>query len=213
MRGQCWAALLFVLVLPARAESAIVIGFLGAFERWDDEHRGVRRVALDLRARNLPGVFVETFGNHHRRAAMRLLRRKLDANGASTRVILYGQSWGGAAVVKTARELERWGVPVLLTVQVDSVGTGDAMLPANVQAAVNLYQHDPFTIQGRSEIRAADPSRTQILGNFQYTYPIQAVEGSWARRHLGGSHTKMELDPAVWARVEHLMLDAILRKP
>jgi hypothetical protein len=233
MRGQCGAALLFVLVLPAIAgqtipvppKSTIVIGFLGGFERWNDEHRGVRHVTLDLRARKLPGVFAETFGNHHRRAAMRLLRRSLDSNGdgkldakerASARVILYGQSWGGAAVVKAARELESWGVPVLLTVQVDSVGVDDSSIPANVRAAVNLYQHDPFTIQGRPEIQAADPSRTRILGNYRFTYLFQRVESSqlasWGRRNLAGSHARMELDPAVWAQVEELILDAISKE-
>jgi pimeloyl-ACP methyl ester carboxylesterase len=212
MRRQCGAALFLALAVTAVAgqsssKQTIVIGFLGGFERWNDEHRGVRHVALDIRARNLPGVYAETFGNHNRRAAMRLLRRSPDA-----RVILYGQSWGGAAVVKAARELEGWGVPVLLTIQVDSVGVDDAVIPGNVRAALNLYQHDPFTIQGRSEIRAADPSRTRILGNFRYTYPLPAEEGSWARRKLGGSHARMELDPAVWARVEELILDIISKE-
>ena len=101
---------------------------------------------------------------------------------------------------------------VLLTIQVDSVGVEDAVIPPNVRAALNLYQHDPFTIQGRSEIRAADPSCTRILGNYRYTYPFQAAEGSWARRNLGGSHARMELDPAVWARVEELILDTISKE-
>ncbi len=208
------------------APRTVVIGFLGGFERWDDQHRGVRRVALDLRARQDPSLVAETFGNHQRTAAMRLLKTLLDWNGdgkvdenerASARVILYGQSWGGAAVVKAARELERWHVPVLLTVQVDSVGVADAVIPPNVHHAANFFQHDPFTIRGRSEIRAADPERTTILGNYQFSYLFRRVDAppgsaSWARRNLGGGHAQMELDPVVWERVENLILSEIAKR-
>ena len=196
------------------------MGFLGEFEHWNDEHRGVRKVAMDLRSR---GLFADTVSNHRRSTALRLIRRALDTNGdgridageaARARVILYGQSWGGAAVIRTARDLQRWGVPVLLTVQVDSVGRHDGTIPANVRAAANFFQHDLLTIRGRSEIRAADASRTRIIGNFQFSYyfrPVDASEASWARRKLGGSHARMELDPAVWAQVERLILDASAR--
>jgi pimeloyl-ACP methyl ester carboxylesterase len=208
----------FITPRPLPRGGVLIVGFLGGFEHWDDQHRGVRKVALDLRSK---GFFAETAGNHSRRTALEFIRRALDANGdgridpeeaAVARVILYGQSWGGAAVVKTARDLERWGVPVLLTVQVDSVGAHDAVIPANVRAAANFFQHDLFTIQGKTGIRAADPSRTRILGNFQFSYyfhPVDESEASWARRKLGGSHATMELDPAVWQQVERLILTAI----
>jgi pimeloyl-ACP methyl ester carboxylesterase len=203
----------------------VIIGFLGGFERWNDEHRGVRRVALDLRGRH-EGLVAETFGNHHESAAMEFLRTLLDTDGngtldenerSSARVVLYGQSWGGAAAVKAARELNDWGVPVLLTVQVDSVGLKDAVIPPNVRRAANFFQHDPFTIQGRGEIQAADPARTRIIGNYEFSYLFRPVEGepgsaSWVRRNLGGGHAKMELDSALWARVEQLILDAISNK-
>ncbi|MGA2569422.1 MAG: hypothetical protein ABSF23_02795 [Terracidiphilus sp.] len=204
---------------PLPPGSTLVIGFLGGYDRWDDEHRSVRRLILDLRRQ--PGVFAESISNHNRSLALKLIRRALDANRdgrlepnekAAARIVLFGQSWGGAAAVDTARDLEKLGVPVLLTVQVDSVGMEDAVIPANVRAALNFYQHDPFTIQGRAGIRAADPSRTRILGNFEEAYvfrPIDESNASWPRRVFGGSHTKMELDPAVWSRVEQTILDAI----
>src|SRR5689334_2454022 len=62
-----------------RANGPVVVGFLGGFEHWNDEHRGVRRVALDLRAH--ANIVAETFGNHDRKAAMRALRSLLDTNG------------------------------------------------------------------------------------------------------------------------------------
>jgi hypothetical protein len=210
----------FITPQPIPPGSVLVVGFLGGFEPWDDEHRGVRKLVLDLRSR---GILAESAGNHQRRAAVKLIRGALDSNhngridpeeAASARVILFGQSWGGAAVVKTARDLERWGVPVLLTVQIDSVGTHDGVVPANVRAAANFFQHDLFTIRGETGIRAADPSRTRILGNYQFSYYFRSIdesEASWARRTFGGSHAKMELDPAVWTRVEQLILEAILK--
>ena len=200
----------------------MVIGFLGGYDRWDDAHRGVRQLVLKLRER--PGVYAESISNRRRVLAIRLIREALDTNRdgkldaeekASARVILFGQSWGGTAAVTTARDLERLGIPVLLTVQIDSVGVHDGVIPANVRAAVNFYQHDPFTtIHGRARIRAADPSQTMILGNFESTYVFRSVDesnASKARQVFGGSHTKMELDPVVWSRVEQYISDAIAR--
>ena len=199
---------------PIPQGSTLVIGFLGGFDRWNDEHRGVRRVVLDLRRE--PGVYAESISNHHRELAMDLLRRALKGRDPrKARIVLFGQSWGGAAAVTAARELNDSGIPVLLTVQVDSVGLHDEVIPPNVRAAVNLYQHDPFSIQGRTEIRAADPARTQILGNFGFSYwgrPIDQSNASWARRLVGTSHAKMEVDPAIWKQVEQYIHDAIARR-
>ena len=207
---------------PLPPGSTLVIGFLGFYDRWDDEHRGVRQLVLRLRRQ--PGVYAESFSNHHRSVALSFIRRALDTNRngsldpderGQAHIILFGQSWGGAAAIATARDLERLGIPVLLTVQVDSVGINDKTIPANVRAAVNFYQHDLLTIQGRGEIRAADPAKTVILGNFRSTYLFRSVDdsnASWARRTLGGGHIKMELDPATWRHVERFISDAITRR-
>jgi len=212
------------LVTPAPVPpgSTIVIGFLGFYDRWDDENRGVRKVVLSLRQR--PGVYAESISNHRRSVALSLIRRALDTDGngrldpgekARARIILFGQSWGGSAAVATARDLEKIGIPVLLTVQVDSVGIRDGTIPPNVRTAVNFYQHDPFTIQGRGEIHAADPRRTVILGNFRSSYLSHSVGengSSWMRRTLGGGHIKMELDPDIWRSVQQYISDAIARR-
>jgi pimeloyl-ACP methyl ester carboxylesterase len=210
---------------PIPPGSTLVVGFLGGYERWDDEHRSVRRLVLKLRSRR--GVFAESISNHNQRVALKLIRRALDTNHdgrldeterANARIILFGQSWGGGATLNIARELNRLGIPVLLTVQVDSVGLHDKVVPPNVRAAVNFYQRDPLTIEGQGEIRAADSSKTAILGNFEETYrnrpidPSNAKNSSWARTTLGGSHAKMELDPAIWASVEQYINEAISRR-
>src|SRR2546430_17003139 len=65
------------------------------------------------------------------------------------------------------RSLEKQRIPVLLTVQVDSVSRwwrNDSVIPANVEKAVNFYQSAGL-LKGRKEIRAADAAHTQILGN------------------------------------------------
>jgi hypothetical protein len=206
---------------PIADGSTLVIGFLGGYDRWNDEHRSIRRLVLELRQR--PRVYAESISNHHRRVALRFIRRALDANHngildpaekSSARIILFGQSWGGGATVLTARELQKLGIPVLLTAQVDSVGIKDKTIPANVRAAVNFYQHDRFTVRGQTRIQAADPARTTILGNFRESYSSRSIDesnASWRRRVFGRSHTKMELDPAVWSRVNQYISDAIAR--
>lgn len=205
---------------PIPSGSLLVVGFLGGFDHWDDTRRGVRRVVLDLRSR---GIFAEAVGNHQFHTALSFINQALDTNrdgkldateASSARVILFGQSWGGAAVVKAAGDLEKEGVPVLLTVQVDSVGLHDDVIPSNVRAAMNLFQHGLITIRGRQKIRAADPAQTRILGNLQFHYTPGSVdesEASWMRRTVGRSHAMMELDPRVWANVKDLILSAAAR--
>lgn len=204
--------------LPLRRGDTLVVGFLGAWEHWDDENRSVRKLALKLRDKSIPGVYVETLANYRRKVALNLIRKALDANGdgsidrterSSVRIILYGQSLGGLAVVKLARELEAMQVPVQLTVQIDSVGLTDEMIPPNVLAAANLYQDGRLSFRGQAIIRAADPKRTSILENtrFDYARPSPVQPETWARRRLGGWHARMEADPAVWIHVERLILD------
>ena len=209
--------------LPLPPGSTLVIGFLGGYDRWDDSHRSVRQLVLKLR--QTPGVYAESISNHHRALALQLICHALDTDRsgkldpderANARLILFGQSWGGAAVISTARDLQKLGIPVLLTAQIDSVGVHDDVIPSNIRAAVNFFQHDPFTtIRGRARIRAADPSHTAILGNFESSYSFRSVDqskASRARQIFGGSHTKMEQDPVVWNRVEHYISDAIARR-
>jgi hypothetical protein len=209
--------------LPLPKGSTLVIGFLGGWDHWDDPNRGVRKLAVKLREED-PGVFAEAMSNHRQKLALELIREAFDWNHdgrldpeerAQVRIILYGQSLGGGAVVKVARQLQTLDIPVLLTVQVDSVSRHDDVIPANVAAAANLFQRDGPPIMGRRSIRAEDASRTQILGNFQYHYRSKKIDmssASWKRKTLEGAHAKMELDPEVWAQVGDFIQDAIAGK-
>jgi len=207
---------------PLPPGSLLVVGFLGAWEDWDNAKRSVRKLALDLRGRQVPGVYVETAGNHQRRVILRYIREALDQNRdrklsaeekQSVQFIFYGQSFGGAAAVKLARDLKKLGVPVRLTVQIDSVGKDDDKIPPNVSRALNLYQHDPGPVWGESEIKAVDPSKTTILGNIRFFYFFRKVDMAdypWIARRMGLSHWKMDNDPVVWKAVDTAIMAEIL---
>jgi hypothetical protein len=221
VRGQRYHH--FTTPTPVERNKVLILGFLGGREPWNNPHRNVRKLALKLRAQYPDMVQVETVENKKRHLAIELIRHAFDRNHdgqldaqerAGVRLIVYGQSFGGAAVVKLARELERMGVPVLLTVQVDSVGQGDRIIPANVTRAANLFQKNGVIIRGEPEIRAQDPSRTAIIGNFEFDYrnkKIDLSEVSWMKKLFRSAHTQMEYDPAVWAVVEELVVKEIKR--
>lgn len=202
---------------PAPENARIAIGFLGALEHWDDPHRAVRKLTLHLREQ---GWQAESFSHRNLSVAKKAILQALDRNGnrridpgeaASARIVIYGQSMGGGATVRLANYLKAKGVPVLLTVQVDSFGARDVIIPSNVRTAANFYQRHWFTIRGEDKIEAADPQRTRILGNFEYEYPLWKVytwPESWPRRIFGGAHARMEADPVLWSRVETLIQEA-----
>lgn len=206
---------------PLPPNSYLIIGMLGGIEHWNASNRPVRQLAMDLRGRNLPNVYTETLEHQHKGLAVRLICEALDANHdgkldaeekTSARIILYGHSMGAASVVSLAKRLNRLGIPVLLTVQVDSIGQGAGVIPPNVARAANFFQSDGTFLHGRSEIRAEDSSKTTIIGNFRYEYKDKDVNLSsitLPEKVAGGAHTKMEFDPAVWSEVEKLILAEI----
>ncbi|MCI0415421.1 hypothetical protein L0222_21830 [bacterium] len=203
---------------PLAEGDALVLGFLGGRQSWNNSREGVRRLALELRAMNQPGLHVETVENVRRDLALQLVQNALDSdrNGTltgnekeSARLILYGQSFGGAAVVKFANQLHQLKIPVLLTIQIDSVGRHDDVLPENVRAAANLFQRNGILIRGESEIRAQNPVKTRIIGNFEFDYSNKQIDLSsvdWYKKIFRNSHTKMNQDPEVWEKVKELIV-------
>jgi hypothetical protein len=199
--------------------ASIVIGFVGGFVHDDDIRHVPVQLSHRLRQEYPAGVWIKTFENHHLRDAYRTVLQKLDTNQdgflsdeekKNARIILYGHSWGASTAVTMARELQQEQIPVLLTVQVDSVqrkGQNDAVIPPNVAEAVNFYQ--PYgLIHGRAKITAADPSRTQILGNYLFDYrkePVVCHETTWYVRLLSKTHMESECDPHIWSRVEAMI--------
>ena len=206
---------------PIAQGDTLVLGFMGGRDAWNNSAVGVGRIARRLRERDLPGVHVETVENRKRDLALRFVRAALDANRdgqfqpaerLQARIVVYGQSFGGAAVVKFARQLDALDIPILLTIQVDSVGRGDGMIPPNVRAAANIYQDNGRLIRGEAPIRADDPTRTEILGNFRFDYansPIDVSDLPWYKTLARIAHAKMDRDPEVWNQVEALILEPL----
>lgn len=234
------AALILTLIFsliaaPARSQTAharsviaketstvplvIVIGFVGGFINRNNPSHAEVQLAARLRKDYSSGVDIETFENRSGEEARKQILALLDTDHdgdltarekKNARIILYGHSWGGAQAVVLARKLEKDGVPVLLTIQVDSVAgkrQNDALIPANVVQAANFFQPDG-RLHGQPEIRAADPARTKIIGNFRFDYKSSAYNCKgypWYDRIFGKSHTQIECDPVVWERVESLI--------
>ena len=215
------------LPAAATAESgespAIVLGFVGGFVKYNDFVHVEVQLADRLRKEYPKGTVVEIFENHSGNSAYKRILTLLDTNhdGARSldekrhaRIILYGHSWGASEIVTLSRRLERDGIPVLLTVQVDSVrktGEDDALIPANVAQAANFYQSEGL-LRGEPEIRAADKTRTKIIGNFQFSYgeaPYSCAGYPWYARIFMKAHTQIECDPKVWGEVESLIRSSL----
>jgi hypothetical protein len=202
-----------------RPPPVIVIGFLGGFVKHDNLVHSEVQLAARLRKAYPMGVAVETFESYHEEKARKKILGLLDANhdGILTadekqngRIIIYGHSWCGSEAIALARKLDGEGIAVLLTIQVDSISKlhqNDAIIPANVAQAANFYQPDGL-LHGQSEIRAADPARTRIIGNFRFDYKgssYECVKYPWYDRIFGKSHTQIECDPGVWKQAESLI--------
>jgi hypothetical protein len=209
----------FLSPLHAASSDVIVMGFVGGFVRHNSSHHLEVQLAAHLSKDYPSGIAVRIFENHMGRQAHQEILRLLDADRNGTlsageklkaRIVLYGHSWGASEAVTMARILEKDGVPVLLTIQVDSVskpGKNDSLIPANVAQAINFYQLNGI-LHGRQHILAADPIHTQILGNFQVEYHTKSVncEGyPWYAQVFMKPHIEIESDPSVWNRIESLI--------
>jgi hypothetical protein len=204
----------------------ILVGFVGGFVRHDNPNQGPVQFAQRARKTFPKDSYVRVFENRHRRTAYKTILSLLDGDHdgnlsdeekSQAHIILFGHSWGASATVLLARELNRAGIPVLLTVQVDSVRKPwqhDEVIPENVLAAVNFYQPHGI-IHGRPTIRAADPAKTSILGNYRFDYhqtPVKCENPSWFDR-ITPDHRQSACDPALWGQVDLLVQQRIASEP
>jgi hypothetical protein len=194
----------------ADIRKVIVIGFVGGFARPDDQGHPEVQFAEYLRDLYRPDVHAEVFGNHDGKKALHEVLRLLDSKGnpSSTerehaKIIIYGHSWGATETVVFARELAKEGIPVQLTIQMDTIGKfgrDDSRIPSNVANAINFYQ-SRGPLQGLTEIVAANPAQTSIIGNLHMTYEghrINCANYPWYARTLNKPHHEIENDPRVW---------------
>ena len=225
----CAAAVLatgrLVLAYPLAANDssvkppAIIIGFVGGYISHDNPVHSEVQLAARLRKEYPAGVWVQTYESYRGAQARQDTVKLLDANHDGTlttaekqdaRIVIYGHSWGGAEAIYLARMLEKDGIPVLLTIQVDSIsapGKDDTTIPGNVAQAANFYQ-DHGLLRGHHDIRAANSARTRIIGNFKLDYEksdLTCSEYPWYDRLFAKPHTQIECDPAVWNQVDSLI--------
>jgi pimeloyl-ACP methyl ester carboxylesterase len=195
--------------------TVIVVGFVGGFVRSDDDrHLEVRMI--ERLSKDNPRVVAKVFENRHTAAARNEILQWLDTDGdgrlsdrekRNARIVLVGHSWGGSAAIRLAKELNQDGIPIQLTIQLDSVNRGsgdDCLIPPNVAQALNFYQTRGL-VHGCRMLRAADASRTQMLGSFRMNYatvPSDCSYYPWLDRLLLKAHNAVDCDPDVWSRVE-----------
>ena len=209
--------LIFAFALSANAQT-LVLGIAGGWEPADAPWTITRRIATHLELQQFPDTAFHSLSNHNLKTAKKLITQTIDTDRdgklseperAQARIILYGQSLGGAATIKLCRWLKKQQVPVRLNIQIDSVGFRDGKIPSNVKEAANLYQHELSPIRGQSHIKPEDPAKTRILGNWRYHYPrekiINTTEMPLGHRLILNPHLKMEFDPEVSAKVEELI--------
>ncbi|HEY7352057.1 MAG TPA: hypothetical protein VH596_04745 [Terriglobales bacterium] len=215
---SAYGAAAAALIPSTSSGSAIVVGFVGGFVSHNDLRHSEVQLANKLKS-EYGRAHVAVFENRHRDDAHTAVLKWLDGDGdpglsdaekREARIILYGHSWGASAVVALARQLQTDHIPVLLTIQVDSIskpGLDDHVIPANVERAVNFFQTGGV-LHGEQKIVAADPEHTEILGDFRFNYKVQPAACStypWIARHFMKGHTSIECDPKVWSRIESLI--------
>lgn len=201
------------------APPLILIGFMGGRVRADNSVHHEASLASELQREYPNQIDAKVFANRDGRRAYQEILQALDVDHdgdlnptekRNARIIIYGHSWGGSETVTLARRLGLDGIPVLLTVQVDSIAKNkeeDGSIPANVVQAVNFYQRTGL-LRGRSSIHAVDPQKTQIIGNFKLNYRDHHVQCSrypWYARTFMRSHIEIENDPRVWNRIEAMI--------
>jgi hypothetical protein len=212
---------------PKKTSPFIVLGFVGGWVRHDDIVHSEVQLGASLQKAYGSSADVEVFENDNGKKALKRVLTLLDTNRDGTltaaekrdaRIILYGHSWGASEAITVARELGKDGIPVLLTIQVDSVTKrheNDTVIPANVAQAANFYQPNGF-VHGQNEIRAADPAHTKIIGNFKFNYRTSryaCTEYPWYDRLFAKAHTQIECDPNVWKQVESLIREYLPQVP
>ncbi|HXB61901.1 MAG TPA: hypothetical protein VNU94_03485 [Acidobacteriaceae bacterium] len=204
----------------------IVIGFMGGNVSPSNLVHREALIAKDLQKRYPAAVYAEVFANHDGPAALHTVTQLLDKNKngclnatekSTARIVIFGHSWGASEAITLARRLNDLSIPVLLTIQVDSVEKfyeDDADIPPNVHEAINFYQTQGM-LHGRSLIIATDPKQTKILGNFKTSYrttqtQVPIVDFPWYARTFMREHIEIENDPAIWDKIEALIQTKII---
>jgi hypothetical protein len=159
----------------------IVAGFRGAIEDPDDRHSGVIAIRNRLHSLGHADLCARVFSPYHQGRAIKwiLAQFPMDPSVNSSdadatrqpKVILFGYSLGGWAMLAVARHLGKENVPVQLGVEVDGMWSPSKTVPPNVLEAANFYQRKSWLMKGRDHIRAQDAELTHLVENEQLSKP------------------------------------------
>jgi hypothetical protein len=153
----------------------IVIGFVGGLRSPEDTNQGVVQIRNRLKNIGCDDLQVNTYRHFHWGRAYKNIFQTVDSDHNDSlsdeelrqapKIIIFGHSLGGWAVIKLAKRLEKAHIPIELTVQLDTVGIGDAVVPGNVKFAMNYYQRSQWPVRGEKRIRAENANSTNIIDN------------------------------------------------
>jgi hypothetical protein len=175
-------------------------GFVGAMESPNRKGSGVVQIRDALRGSAYPDVCSDSFIPLSWESCRNWILRQFPAHSGpftqaeiddAPRIILIGHSTGGWAMLKVARDLRDKGIPVELTVQLDSVGITDYTVPSNVKRSAIFHARDLLMLLTTKSIRMEDPQRTKLVANI-------VVKNA--------SHLSITCDP----RVKNLVLSTIV---
>ena len=152
----------------------IYAGFVGAMETSDHKSSGVVQIRDTLRGAAYGDVCANSFMPYKPSAGLDWILEHFPSHeGPMTeeevrngpKIILYGHSTGGWAMLTVARELQRREIPVELTVQADSVGITDLTIPSNVKEGAIFHANDVLMFMTTKRLKLQDATKTTIVAN------------------------------------------------
>jgi len=152
----------------------VYLGIVGGTEPSNNSHSGVVQIRDVLRGPTFPDVCAKSFSPYFWTSGFHWVLTHFPSHPGpltkdelekTPKIILVGHSLGGWAVLSVARNLNRKGIPVELSVQIDSVGITDHTVPRNVKAAAIFHANDAMFLLTTKTIKLEDPSRSKLDEN------------------------------------------------
>jgi len=152
----------------------VYLGVVGALETANNGRSGLVQIRETLSQPAYQDVCAKTFSPYVWRSGLHYVLKHFPSHPGlltqeeldrSPKVILAGHSMGGWAVVSLARNLKTRGIPVELSIQVDSVGITDETVPDNVKAAAIFHARDILMFMTTKKIKAEKPGQTKLVAN------------------------------------------------
>lgn len=152
----------------------VYLGVVGALETANNSRSGVVQIREMLNQPAHGDVCAKTFSPYSWRSGLHYVLKHFPSHSGvltqneldhAPKIILVGHSMGGWAVILMARNLKSKGIPVELSIQVDSVGITDKTVPSNVKTAAIFHARDILVFITTKEIRAEEPRKTRLAAN------------------------------------------------